>query len=210
MAQIDYKTVAVLGDSISNGYFDEEGLGWIARFSRKLNTEKPNGFFFCNHAVAGDRICDVYHRLGALVAKNEPDIIFIAVGVNDTYRFGTRDAAPAMAIELRRAYWTRTLDAALHLTPRVYVFLPLPVEESRVPARTDDFGVPMFYRNDDVKAYGAEIRGWAQARNVRVLDFHESFAGHTARFADDVHPAAEGHEYLAQLAFDALHGEFSK
>lgn len=206
MGQIGYKTIAVLGDSISNGYFDEEGLGWIARLSRKLNAEKPNGFFFCNHAISGDTIQDIYYRLGALLVKNDTDIVFIAVGVNDTYRFGSREAPPAMALELRREYWTRTLEAALRLTPEVYVFLPLPVEESRVPARTDDFGTPMFYRNDDIKAYGAEIRNWAQALNVKVFDFYEPFFGLTALYADDVHPAAEGHETLACLAFDALRG----
>ena len=31
--KIDCKTVSCIGDSITAGYYDEEGLGWVSRLS---------------------------------------------------------------------------------------------------------------------------------------------------------------------------------
>ena len=202
----DYKIIAVLGDSVADGYYDGCGKGWVGRLEEKLHAVKPCGVGFNNFAVSGDRICDVWHRLGGMVMKNEAEILLIAVGVNDTYRFGGRDAAPCMSMELRRHYWHKTLMLAKRLIPQIYVFGLLPVNEAKIPARTDDFGTPMFYRNDDIEAYNGQIESWCKNLGVSFISFHERFknAGYAALLDDDVHPDTKGHELISEWAFEEL------
>ncbi|MCB1558809.1 MAG: hypothetical protein KDJ50_07820 [Alphaproteobacteria bacterium] len=199
------KAIAVLGDSISNGYYDEEGLGWISRLSVLLNKNDPNGYFIRNHAVSGDRIFDVKYRLFGSVERNV-DALIIAVGANDTYIFGDRDDHPVLGMDLRLLLWDDVLRFAKGLTSNIFVFGILPVDELKVPARFMDDGRGKFFRNDHIVEYNKAIKKICTQYDIKHINFHEMFleAGHEALLADDVHPNAKGHELLAQWAYEEL------
>jgi len=202
------KSIAVLGDSITNGYYDEEGLGWIARLSILLNKDEPNSYIFCNHAVGGDRIYDVKYRLFSSVERYASSLI-IAVGVNDTYVYVKRDAPPVLYMGLREEIWNDVLAFAKKLVPQVFVFGILPVDEARVPARVSNYGEEKFFRNDYIVDYNERIKGWCEHHDVPHINFHQRFldTGHVRLLADDVHPNAEGMQLLAQWAYEELKGK---
>ena len=57
-----YKSIAVIGDSVANGYWDQPFEGWVARTVKKLSADRPYETGLANFAVDGDRVCDMYHR----------------------------------------------------------------------------------------------------------------------------------------------------
>lgn len=199
------KSIAVLGDSITNGYYDEKGLGWISRLSAHLNEDKPNGYFFRNYAASGDCIYDIKYKLFPSIEK-WPDILFIMVGVNDTQMYDNQNAPMALSREIRRELWYDLFRFAKKLVPQVYVFGLLPVDEAKVPARSNEWGSPQFYRNDLIKEYHLNIQEWCKEFDVPFIDLFDKFmkAVHVDLLADDVHPNSKGHELLAQLAYEAL------
>jgi lysophospholipase L1-like esterase len=77
------QSVACLGDSITQGYFDEDGLGWVARLGQLLNKEKPLSYNTRSFGISGDTVFDAWHNLTSQVTHNNPDILIIKIGVND-------------------------------------------------------------------------------------------------------------------------------
>ncbi len=196
--------IAVLGDSISNGYYDESGRGWVVRLCEKLNADHPNTCFIRNHAVSGDGIADVKYRLFGAVER-DPQFLFIAVGVNDIQMYPDRDG-DILPLAFRRVLWFDVLKKAKKLVPQVIVFGLLPVDESRIPARYNEWGEGQFYRNDYIIAYNQHISAWCAESDVPFFNFFDRFmaAGHVDLLADDVHPNGHGHALLAEWAYEAF------
>lgn len=202
------KSIAVLGDSIANGCSDEEGLGWIPRLSLLLNADNPNGYFFRNQAVPADRIYDVKYRLFGAIERN-PDVLFIAVGVNDTQIFGNKENSMALSREVRCDLWRELLAFSKKNVPNIFVFGLLPANEARVPARFNDNGSPQIYRNDYISEYNKEIGRYCAEFGIQFVDFFDRFLsiGYTEFLADDVHPNAKGHKLIAEWAYEIVKGK---
>lgn len=205
MVGFNDKSIAVLGDSISNGYYDETGRGWVVRLCEKLNADKAYGYYIRNHAVSGDTIMDVKYRLFNLIEKGQ-DITFFAVGVNDTQIYGHRDNDPYFSMEARHKTWDRILKFSEANCQNIFVFGLLPVNEDKIPARATDWGTPQFYRNDVIRTYNDAIKTWCNEYSIPFLDNFQRFweAGYKDLLADDVHPNAKGHELLAEWACEFL------
>lgn len=56
----DTKAIACLGDSITEGYFDETGLGWVGHFSKLLAQKNPLGYHVRNFGISGDTVIDAW------------------------------------------------------------------------------------------------------------------------------------------------------
>jgi lysophospholipase L1-like esterase len=191
------KTIAVLGDSIAQGYVDEIGAGWFGRFAAQVSKKQTAGFH--NVSVAGDRICDAWHRFASQCMTMDIDILIIAIGCNDVLRSGAADAPLDLSPALRGKYWKWLLDDAKKNIGKVIVLDVLPIREEF--NRYGDYEY-----NRDIKEYNEQIaricadkgipfvRRYDKWENIDLADYYVDFG----------HPNGRGHQKIADEVLDAL------
>lgn len=193
----DCKIIGLLGDSIANGYWDEEKGGWFNRLILHLKNEAPHGYTFCNMAKGGDTSIDVCQRLTAEAAGREIDLLMIAVGVNDLVctSAGEKMISPL----LREMTWEKILQRAGKFFDAVAIIGLLPVLEGQI----GDYDAYIY--NKDIEAYNADLEKWCCAR---AFDFYSPYDDccHWSRemYDDNIHPNARGHEELERLIYNHL------
>jgi acyl-CoA thioesterase I len=79
------KTVLVMGDSLSAEYGLPRGTGWVALLAERLRTEKLEASIV-NASISGDTTSGGRSRLGALLARYQPEVVIIELGGNDALR----------------------------------------------------------------------------------------------------------------------------
>lgn len=191
-----YKIIGLLGDSIANGYWDEEAGGWFNRLTVRLKRQKPKGYAFCNMAKGGDTSMDVWHRLLSEASGREIDTLIIAAGVNDIVQ---SEGAFQLSNLTRRMTWNRILGFAKQNFANVLVVGLLPV----IDGELKPFGVYVY--NKDVKEYNRQLEEWCQASKTAFYSPYEACGGWNAEmYEDNVHPNAVAHEIYAGLIYDEL------
>lgn len=205
----NFKNILFLGDSISDGFYDSEGAGWVGRLEQLLHKDAPLMWGMQNFSVSGDRVVDALYRLNGYLTTKDTDYLFVAVGVNDIFRYGSEDAPISMALELRHDYWNRLFKLAKPFVEKVFVFSLLPVNESLNGKFTDGFGTKLISLNKDIVEYNSKIKEWAEESRAVFIDLYSRFYnhGHENLLFDDSHPNSEGHELLAQWAYEELKGK---
>jgi acyl-CoA thioesterase-1 len=203
---MSYKVIAAFGDSITNGYWDEEGKGgWFGRLQQLIAPAYPYQFGFNNLAQDGDRSFDVLHALKREAMHRTPDYIMLAAGINDTIRWGTPDAPLEMGDTLRDETWERIFAAAKKITPHIMVLSLLPVAESRFPNNGGE-GRLLWHLNADVESYNAYLAKAAPTAGALFTDVYTPArtAGWDDYVYDGGHPNARGHQFVADHVFKAM------
>ncbi|HRK98398.1 MAG TPA: SGNH/GDSL hydrolase family protein [Alphaproteobacteria bacterium] len=202
----NFKNILVLGDSISDGFYDAEGMGWIGRLEQLLHTETPLAWGFQNFSVSGDRTVDALYRLSGFLTRKSTDYLFIHVGVNDLYRYGNENAPISMVPELRHHFWDCLFRLAKPFTKKIFVFSLLPVNEKLNGTSKDNFGTPLFNFNSDIEEYNEQIKRWAIDNDAVFINLYDRFKEFGAEdiLFDDSHPNIDGHKLLAQWTYEEL------
>jgi lysophospholipase L1-like esterase len=200
-----YRVIGVLGDSIADGYWDEEGLGWFGRLRMKIAKAYPYKFGFNNQAVSGDRCTDVLNRLRSEIISREVDILLIAVGVNDGIRWDTREYPMAISEGMQFEVWQNILATAKKNINRVVVCSPIPVDENKMPF-TGAMDRKIWFLNKDIEAYNQRLAQWCSEAGILFIDLYSKWqklnvADH---LYDGAHPNAKGHEAIADQVFEKL------
>ncbi len=201
----EYVEIACLGDSIANGFFDETGKGWVMRLVEKLNTPKPYGYYLNNFARSGDKSCDAFHKLCSSVVSMRPDVLLIAVGTNDLIRWDKPDGPTNTDKGFQEEYWSRIFDIAKKNVPNIFVSGLIPCDESQMP-RTGLADRILWKRNSDIIEYNVFLEKICHEHNLPFISFYNEFekASEGSFFYDGSHPNTEGHEWMAEFAFERL------
>ncbi|MEC7356170.1 MAG: SGNH/GDSL hydrolase family protein [Planctomycetota bacterium] len=201
------KRIVFLGDSITqngtyvshiqyfleksnpNETFDILGLG--------LSSETLSGLSEPNHAGGRfPRPC-LFERLGRLLEKAHPDIVFACYGMNDGIymplneeRFG---AFKKGVLDLLEACQVSGVERIFLITPPIY---DLPLDAGG-------------FNYDSVLTYYAEWEQSQQQDRVHVIDLHTTMRAARATrdtpfSRDRVHPGEEGHWVIAQAVLRDL------
>ena len=199
-----YEVIGVLGDSIANGYWDEEGKGWFGRLAEMIARKYPRKYGFNNMAQDGDRIFDIFHRLHAEAMTRDFDVLLIACGGNDIIRWGSPDAPTDLSPGLREEMWQKVLDGAVKAFSRVLVIGLLPEDEGAYP-QEGAFGRMLYAKNADREEYNAMMEAMCEKHGARFLHI-EAFRrmDFASLFADACHPNARGHAVYAEAVFAEL------
>ncbi|MDR1361537.1 MAG: SGNH/GDSL hydrolase family protein, partial [Rickettsiales bacterium] len=199
--------ICALGDSITNGYWDDTFQGWFGRLAERISKEHPfksgSKFGFCNCAYDGDRITDSFHRLSGEVLNREPDVLLIMIGDNDILRSPNPDSPVALTEYARREYWNRMLDLAQKSIDKIVVFGMIPhINENEIcKGWYDNF----YCFNKDKKEYNDFIENICRSRGIDFVNNWDNWTGDLKEFYEDnQHPNAKGHQKLADEAFAAL------
>ena len=197
--------IAALGDSITNGYWDEENTGWFTRMAEKLTRARPNYYGFNNMSMGGDRVCDIFHRFASETLTREYDFLLVALGINDTRRAPEVTSPMDLSESARLEYWERFLGLAKKIVPKIVIFDLLPVIEERCPEAGWN-NVPSYNFNRDIEDYNEFLCALSARMNVAFFSRYPDWKGRDLRelYVDWVHPNARGHELIAQQACDYL------
>jgi len=166
--------VAFLGDSLTSGWRLREEEAYPALVAEAL-AARGRRIRVLNAGRSGDTVAQGLARLPR-VLQRRPDVLVVALGVNDALR-----ALPATAAE---AGLRRIVAQARHAGARVVL---VGVGGPRAPdARLRAFGV-------------IYARVAAEERVPLVADLLDGVSGHEEKlFADGLHPNAAGQEQLAE------------
>ncbi|HEX9609106.1 MAG TPA: GDSL-type esterase/lipase family protein [Candidatus Paceibacterota bacterium] len=189
-------TICVFGDSIAWGAYDVEG-GWVERLKRYVWTTHDGEVY--NLGISGDTSDGVLARLTQEAKPREPDLIIIAVGVNDA-QYEETPSNPRTSIESFSENINAIANEAKALAKKV-VFIGLTcVDESRT--KPISWSPKKFYDNERIRAYNEALMVAAGSMHhscVRTFDLLE-----VSDFEDGLHPNSKGHEKLFEHIKDEL------
>jgi acyl-CoA thioesterase-1 len=202
--------ILVFGDSIAQGFVDEERGGWCNQLvvdSHKQRAEdgRDEGRVVVNLAVSGDTTTDLLARVQVEAKariKDINDVVVLAIGANDSrYVMATRENAVLLSDTIRNLLKIRELLA--ELVNQVVVIGLLPVYEPRIQPiawRPDEA-----YSNAEVSRYNGAIREFAEERKLPFIDVADVYEGREEELLPDgIHPNAEGHYLIYKRIKTAL------
>lgn len=191
------KTVFI-GDSVTDCdrlTIPPYGNGYVSLIAKSGRLEGE----VINVGTSGHRLIDLENRWKEDVLAHQPDILSIAIGINDTWR--RYDDNDPTLVEDFEARYRRVLDSAIATSnPQLLLCEPflLEVQEEMHTWRED--------LNPKIDA----VHRLAQEYGATLVPFDKEFAG-LARTrpmqelaADGIHPTEEGHAIMADLWLKAL------
>ncbi len=202
---MSFKTIACLGDSIANGYWDDRGLGWFGRLSEKIAGSHPGKFGFNNLAQDGDRVPDIWHRLCSEVLSRRSDFLVIAAGVNDTIRWQSPDSPMDVSHGYRREMWSNILTTAGNNFEKTIVCGMSPFLEDKFP-QYGAYDQPLYHRVSDISEYNGMLEDWCGEFKTAFIPMEKAWDGYNIcdLIADAGHPNGKGHELMAVFMYDEL------
>jgi lysophospholipase L1-like esterase len=194
--------VIFFGDSIT-----EQGAkpgGYILRMKDALEKRNLPGYDLIGAGIGGNKVYDLYLRMDEDVLAQNPDIVFIWVGVNDVWHktmFGTGTDRDKFE-KFYTAIINKFLDRNIHL----FLVTPAVIGE-----KTD-------YTNQqdgDLNAYAQIVRNLAQKFHTGLVDLREIFHTYELKSnpgnkesgiltVDRVHLNDAGNQLVSDSMLDAL------
>jgi lysophospholipase L1-like esterase len=202
--------VLVFGDSIAQGFWDEQG-GWVSRLikhyheiSRRSRLEGDYVEMF-NLGISGDKADKVLARMEAEITArkwhDEPFALIFAVGVNDSY---IKNGEPYCSTEEYAQNIVSIINKARNYSQKILFVGPTSVDETLTnPVDWDN----IVWTNQRIKQFDAVLHEVCAAQNVPVVDVFDKYvAGQAGQnlFEDGEHQNEAGHQLLAELVRPAL------
>ena len=184
-AQVANQTIVAIGDSITYGMYDQEGLGgWVGRLEESLDRLYPaQSYTVVNAGINGDTSAGVLRRLTKDVVSHHPSLVIVAIGTNDfDYHVPVAQFRANLQTIIQR------LQQQTHAAILVQSFLP----EVRVASSV--------LTNE--AAYNAVLPAVCRQLNVGYQDLFDAFlamgrASMTSLRHDSEHPNVAGYRLIA-------------
>jgi len=184
------KTINIFGDSITWGACDEMG-GWANRLRNYLGKDPVNYSKVCNLGVSGNNSDDLLKRFNSENQARNPNIIMIAIGVNDSQYINSKDN-PRVTLEKFENNLLELIVQAKKFTEEI-IFVGLTiVDESKVmPIPWDK---TKYYDNENTVIYDAKIKEVAKNNNLHFIEMNDLLTEDDLE--DGLHPNSKGHEKM--------------
>jgi lysophospholipase L1-like esterase len=191
-----------MGDSLIYGYGDADGGGWVERLRRQWMRPDSPGHILYNLGIRGDGVQQVSYRLetefrnrGEL-RHRVPDMMILAVGMNDSARLGRPYGRNFTDAELFQTELDQLLRRAQSLCQVVFVGMT-PVDESKMP-----FSNFLYYNHADQQHYRDLTQMICHRYGIPYLDILQLWLGRGETWwrshlgNDGLHPNALGYQAL--------------
>lgn len=185
------RTLVFAGDSVTDcgRRTDPDGLGdgYVRKLYDDLGERRPR---IVNVGISGNRAVDLAGRWSADVLTEEPSLVSILIGINDTWRrYDKFDATTAESFETS---YRAILDPLTCPVVLIEPFL-LPVKAGQEVWRED-----LDPKLDVVRKLAVEYGAILVPADVE-LNRQATTVGAATLADDGVHPSAAGHQALADL-----------
>jgi lysophospholipase L1-like esterase len=187
-------TVAVVGDSITQGFYADPGYSYALQLSRLLGDKWNLQIYGLGGTTMQKKSDNPYwnHPEYKTALALQPDVVIIELGTNDTKPYNWHaDAFVTDYQDMIKSF------QALPKKPHIYLCLPPPVTPPggyAIPVEGPGEVIPL-------------IRKLADQYQCDLIDFNTSLQSHPDLLPDHVHPGAQGGFFLAKIAYTALTGK---
>lgn len=192
--------ILIFGDSITQGFHDDIGGGWVNRLKIYIESTYKGSKVY-NFGISGNTAVDLLNRIDSELNKNlNPDIIMFSIGLNDSqyfhdtkkYRFTTDEFRD----NLNKLYKT-----ALAYTPKI-IFLGLTnMDESKLD--------PIPWAKEKKSYYAAArvdfdkvIQEFTKENNLQYISMENVVS--LEDLPDGIHPNAEGHSKIFEAVKNSM------
>ncbi len=187
------KRLCIFGDSIVRGKFDFKEGGWAERIRRVLEDVEEREWSVYVLGVSNDTTTSLLKRIQVEIEARKPEVIMIAIGVNDARYIETADhletPLPAFRENLKKI-----LDIARGFTQDVIFLGITQVDESKtmpIPWRTD-----LYYTEKNVAMYNDALEAFCKKHSVDFIPVFDLITKDD--LPDGLHPNPEGHAKIAK------------
>lgn len=191
MTPQDKKKVIFFGDSITE--LGTSKNGYISRMQQELDTI---GYKLTGSGIGGNKVYDLYLRLEEDVLNQNPDIVFIYIGIND---INHKKMGYGMDIGKFEKFYVALIKKIQGIGCKVIVCTPSVIGEKK------DRGNP---QDADLDAFSNVIRRLATTHHCSLVDLREAFTAYLRQnnsgnkvsgilTADKVHLNAAGNKLVA-------------
>lgn len=190
--------ILVTGDSIVAGEGDSTGLGWVGLLRLAL---APKGHLVYELGIHGDTSWHVLQRLPQEMQHRNPDLVILAVGVNDA-------SVNLLNHRIDRYQFLANIEEMVLKmidSGKVLVVGLTPVDDSRT--NPVDWYPHLCYRSADVKKYDEALQALCLRLHVPYVLVRDVLS--MSDLSDGVHPNSHGYELLFQQIFPYLPPGFS-
>lgn len=207
----EYKNISCVGDSITAGAFDEEGLGWVGRLSQMLAKTSPPHYIVNNAGISGHTTADTWHNITSHVMHLDPELVILNIGVNDIcISEGSVVDNHQLPYLDRLGEWSKIIDFLKKMQWRALIVGPLPVESDiiRISGAHSDIKELTGFRveQEHIIKYNNDIEFLCQKHGMPFLRLFEVWHARLSErlFVDGLHPNAKGHKLLAEQIYAQL------
>ena len=207
--------IIAFGDSITQGYYDDEKGGWCNRLSvyemeKTLKSDFVKGRTVFNLGIPSERSCDLVKRFssefGARYEDDNEVLTLIAIGVNDSaYNrekktnwcdIGEFESNIINIISLSKKYGKVFLIGIAPINEKILDPMPWLPEYS--------------YLDTEIKKYNNVLKKISKNENVLYISMDGVFGEDiTTKTVDGIHPNAEGHQLVFERIKDSLKKELN-
>ena len=200
------KTIVFQGDSITacgRLKYDVDVMGeGYARFVRaSLAYDYPGEYKFYNRGVSGDRVINVYARIGGDIIRLAPDYLSILVGVNDVWH--ELDFGNGINNEKFEKIYCMMIEEIQEALPNTKIMILEPFcLEGEVTVNTEEQPDRWNQFRGGVEERAAKAKAVAEKYNLAFIPLQDKFdkmakiTGPSYWSVDGVHPSIEGHELI--------------
>lgn len=196
------KRILFQGDSITDAGRNYEldhlrGFGYSTMAAGELLLDYPGEFEILNRGISGNRIVDIYARIGKDIVALQPDYMSLLIGVNDVWHeLNNNNGIEEEKFEMVYCLVIDELKAKLP-NLKLMILEPFVLEGPSTAEHID------YFRTETAKRAAAAKRV-ADKYGIKFIPLQEKFneaaktAPETYWLVDGVHPTAAGHELIAR------------
>lgn len=185
-------SICIFGDSITQGAYDSQG-GWAQRL--KQHVKKNNVAVFIS-GVDGDTSTGLLQRLEKEVSSRKPDVIIIAIGINDSLFYNGR-------VKTSLAQFRKNIEKIIKIsrkcTLRILILGLTCVDEKKTTPVPWNGWV---YSNNKIKQYDSMLKEVSEEENVQFLELFSLLS--VEDLEDGIHPTDEGHKKIFERVWAKL------
>jgi lysophospholipase L1-like esterase len=190
-------TIGIWGDSIVYGAVDIDGSGWANRVRKSLSQKAENGNLeWINtyvRGICGETSQDMLRRFAVEAESVFPDIIIIAIGINDAAYRGQEMNVLVSEHEFEKNLHELISIAQKHTKKIIFVGLTRVNEALVQPYPESSTG--KMYANKIITKYDSIVQKVAASENLPFVDVSDLIEDND--LDDGLHPNSFGHEKLA-------------
>ncbi len=187
-------SISIFGDSITQGVSDSQG-GWAQRLKQD---GKKKGVAVSVFGVDGDTSTGLLQRLEREASSTKPDVIIIAIGINDSMY---RDGRIETTLNRFKENIQRLISLTKKFTHKIIVLGLTGVDEKRTtPVPWNGW----IYTNDKIKEYDSVLKEVSEKQNVQYLELFTLLS--VEDLEDGLHPTDEGHRKIFEKVKSTLEG----
>ena len=202
------------GDSITDFSRDRNddsklGTGYAHLVKCELGYEYPGEYEFINRGVSGNRIVDIYARIGSDIINLKPDFMSILVGINDAWH-DLLDSPNGVDGEKYYKIYDMLISEIKEKLPHIKIMIMEPFV-----LRCENTEEHWQYIQRETRIRSEKARLIAEKYNLTFVPLQAGFdklcelKDATYWLSDGVHPTPMGHEYIKRewiKAFKAING----